>query len=214
VSSWRWALRFYGIIIRNYERTDVIDTAQLAVSIRGVNENSQLLVKLLDPYERATGADDFFVWLGDSFFLANMNCLTKKRLSFLVTDLLVQLAKVTVLQTVLKILKNSRELLSLVSTVCCAGRVSLKRMTMYVIPQRRDTVQYSFKLMMMMMMMMMMMRMMRRMISYLLHLKTPSIARRTLDLAVGFQERKRCRLSWLSSRFLGKENAVDCRTDP
>jgi hypothetical protein len=43
--------------------TDVTDIAQLAVFIRGVNEDFQLVVELLElvPMKGKTGTDDFFL---------------------------------------------------------------------------------------------------------------------------------------------------------
>jgi hypothetical protein len=71
-------------------------------------------------------------------------------------------------------LKNSKQrLLSLVSAICRTGYVSMKRMKTHIIPEGRDTVQYSFKLMVMMMIL----------IPYFLYtrIKTLSIVRPTLN---------------------------------
>jgi hypothetical protein len=50
----------YSIAIE--ESTDVTDIAQLAVCIRGVNEDFQLVVELLEmiPMKGKTGADEIF----------------------------------------------------------------------------------------------------------------------------------------------------------
>lgn len=51
------------------ESTDVTDIAQIAVVIKGVNKDSQLVVELLVmvPVQSKTSTYEFFFWIGDSF---------------------------------------------------------------------------------------------------------------------------------------------------